>query len=143
MEALPEHDWRLLTLPARYFSWRIRGAPLSWLAEQHEVLHQSYDLLIATSMVDLATLKGLVPSLAATPTLLYFHENQFAYPKSATQHPGVEAQMVNIYGALAADRVLFNSAYNRDSFFSGARALLSRLPDHRPRDLESLLQGRT
>ncbi|WP_165840061.1 tRNA-queuosine alpha-mannosyltransferase domain-containing protein [Motiliproteus coralliicola] len=142
MEALPEHDWRLLTLPARYFSWRIRGAPLSWLAEQRDLLQQPYDLLIVTSMVDLATLKGLVPSLARTPTLLYVHENQFAYPKSSAQHPGVEAQMVNIYAALAADRVLFNSAFNRDSFLAGARELLARLPDHRPRTLDQLLQGR-
>lgn len=142
METLTEHEWTLLKLPARYFSWRIRGAPLSWLTEQKEILQQPFDLLIVTSMVDLATLKGLVPCLANTPTVLYFHENQFAYPKSHTQHPGVEAQMVNIYAALAADRVLFNSAYNRDSFLIGAKQLLNRLPDHRPKELETLLRDR-
>jgi len=77
---LSEHDWSVLTLPDRHFSWRIRGNALSWAAEQEKTLQQPFELIIATSMVDLATLKGIVPRLAAIPTLLYFHENQFAYP---------------------------------------------------------------
>jgi len=142
VSAFPEHDWCCLTLPARYFNWRVRGAPLSWLTEQGAELAQSYDLVIATSMVDLATLKGLCPRLACTPSLCYFHENQFDYPKSGQQHTSVDAQMVNLYAALAADRVLFNSAFNRDSFFAGVNRLLSRLPDHRPATIEALLEKR-
>ncbi|MEH6824457.1 MAG: DUF3524 domain-containing protein [Motiliproteus sp.] len=140
--AFPEHEWQCLSLSPRFFNWRVRGAPLSWLSEQSALLMQPYDLLITTSMVDLATLKGLIPGLARTPSLCYFHENQFEYPKSRQQHPSVDAQMVNLYAALAADRVLFNSAFNRDSFLAGVNRLLAKLPDHRPAAIEPLLESR-
>jgi glycosyltransferase involved in cell wall biosynthesis len=44
----------------------------------------------------------------------------------------LEAQMVSIYSAMAADQLLFNSRYNLDSFLAGVAALLKRLPDKLP-----------
>lgn len=129
---LPEHEWTCLTLPARYFTWRIRGNSLTWGLEQRQILEQDYDLLLATSMTDLATLRGLVPALARLPTLLYFHENQFAYPKTAHQHRSVEPQMVSLYAALCADALVFNSQYNCETFLQGLADLLRRLPDAVP-----------
>ena len=140
---LPEHDWTVLTLPDRHFSWRIRGNALSWSAEQHELLQQPFDLIVATSMVDLATLKGIVPGLAVTPTLLYFHENQFAYPESGHAHTSVEAQITSIYSAMAAERLLFNSTYNRDTFLHGAKALLKKMPDHAPVSIVDQLEHKS
>ncbi len=128
-EHFPEANWRLISLPGRHFRWRIRGNPLSWLDGLPE---GTPDLMLATSMVDLATLKGLHPRLARVPSLYYFHENQFAYPRSRQQHDSVDPQMVQIYGALAADRIVFNSVYNRDSFLDGVDELLSKLPDALP-----------
>ncbi len=124
----------MLTLPPRHFNWRIRGNPLSWLAEQAGVLNAPHDLVIATSTVDVATLRGLVPGLAATPTAVYFHENQFAYPQSEDQrkHTRLEPQMVNLYAALAADELWFNSGHNRESFIAGVKSLVAALPDHVP-----------
>lgn len=133
LKAFPGYHWKVLTLPPRYFNWRIRGNPLSWIAAESATLSLDYDLLIATSTVDLATLKGLVPSLAQCPTAVYFHENQFAYPPSPqTRQQRVEPQMVNLYAALAADQLWFNSAFNRDSFIAGCQALMRALPDHLP-----------
>ncbi len=133
MAHLPNLQWHYLSLPGRFFSWRIRGNPLSWaLGQDAQVLQQDFDLILATSMVDLATLRGLIPNLAATPAIVYFHENQFAYPKSDQQHASIEPQMVNLYSALSAQRVLFNSRYNRDSFLLGVDTLLKRLPDQVP-----------
>jgi glycosyltransferase involved in cell wall biosynthesis len=135
-EALCQHfarfEWTCLTLPARYFSWRIRGNSLTWGLEQRPLLERHYDLLLATSMTDLATLRGLVPALAQVPTVLYFHENQFAYPKSGDQHPSVEPQMVSLFAAICADRLAFNSQYNRTTFLQGVAQLLRRLPDAVP-----------
>ena len=74
---LAHHQWTQLALPPRYFNWRIRGNSMSWAFSQRELLAQQYDVLIATSMVDLSALRGFIPSLAAIPTVLYFHENQF------------------------------------------------------------------
>ncbi|MBS3744978.1 MAG: DUF3524 domain-containing protein [Wenzhouxiangellaceae bacterium] len=122
-------DWQRLELPGRHFAWRIRGNPLSWL---DMLPTEKPDLIIATSMVDLATLKGLHPRLSGVRTVLYFHENQFAYPRGKKQLKTLEPKMVQLYGALAADRVLFNSEYNRTSFLKGVRRLLDRMPDHVP-----------
>jgi len=133
MNQLSQHQWHYLTLPGRHFSWRIRGNGLSFaFGDQAHLLQQTYDLIIATSMVDLATVKGLCPKLASTPSILYFHENQFAYPKSHAQHSSIEPQMVNLYAALCADKVVFNSEFNRQSFLEGATSLLKKLPDHAP-----------
>ena len=101
-DMFPSWDWQVLALPPRHFSWRVRGNPLYWALEETETLAQAYDLLIATSMVDLATLRGLVPSLAEIPSVLYFHENQFEYPQGKQQHGLLEAQMVRIGGGAGA-----------------------------------------
>jgi len=138
-QQLPQFDWTCLTLPARFFTWRIRGNSLTWGLEQRQLLEQDYDLLLATSMTDLATLRGLVPALARLPTLLYFHENQFAYPKTAHQHSSVEPQMVSLYSALCADGLIFNSQYNRGTFLQGLADLLRRLPDGVPSGVVDLL----
>ncbi|WDE06776.1 DUF3524 domain-containing protein [Thalassomonas viridans] len=138
----PEYDWTVLTLPGRFFSWRIRGNSLSWAFSERECLEQSYDLLIATSMTDLSALKGLVPVLAGVPSIVYFHENQFAYPLSGKEFSSVEPQMLTLYSALAADSIVFNTRYNQETFFSGAAALLKKLPDQVPAGLMELLAAK-
>lgn len=132
----PAFEWEVLALPPRFFRWRIRGNPLTWLNEP--ALARPCNLLVATSMVDLASLKSFHPHLAGTPCLLYMHENQFAYPVSQRQHSSAEPRMVNLYSAIAADRVLFNSDWNRESFLDGARAFLDKMPDGLP---EGLIAG--
>ena len=124
-----ELDWQRFELPGRHFAWRIRGNPLSWLDSLPD---DAPDLIVATSMVDLATLKGLHPRLGSVPTVYYFHENQFVYPQGKAQLRALEPKMVQLYGGLAADRVLFNSEYNRSGFLEGVTRLLNRMPDHVP-----------
>lgn len=136
------HEWTQLFLPARYFNWRIRGNSLTWAFSEREKLSQHYDLLIVTSMVDLSSLRGFIPNLGQIPTLVYFHENQFAYPASDQQHKSVEPQMVNLYTALCADRLVFNSQFNRQSFFRGVGDLLKKLPDAVPEGVVEHLQAR-
>lgn len=139
--AFPEIDWRVMTLPGRHFKWRIRGNPLSWFNEI-DAASQDIDGVIATSMVDLATLRGLCPALTRVPNLYYFHENQFAYPVSEEQTPSVEPQLVQLYGALAADRLIFNSHWNARSFLDGVDALLARLPDAVPTNIRAPLEDK-
>ena len=129
LEMLRDWEWVVLELPPRHFSWRIRGNPLYWSQVQRTRLQERYDLLLATSMVDLATLRGLVPELSGLPTALYFHENQFDYPAGEGKHGLLEAQMVSLYAALASDGLLFNSRYNQQGFVDGCATLLKRLPD--------------
>jgi glycosyltransferase involved in cell wall biosynthesis len=135
-------QWRVLNLPPRYFSWRVRGNALYWSVEERTVLEEGYDLLIATSMVDLATLRGLVPALTHVPSILYFHENQFEYPQTERQHNLLEIQLTSIYAALAADRILFNSNYNQQTFMAGCAKLLRNMPDRVPPDIVPGLQDK-
>lgn len=140
---LSEHDWTVLSLPGRYFSWRMRGNSLSWAFSEAETLSKPYDLVIATSMTDLSALRGFIPSLANTPTLVYFHENQFAYPSSGKEFKSVEPCILNLYTALAADYCLFNSEYNRRTLLEGASALLAKLPDHVPSGIIERIEHRS
>lgn len=131
-QQLSEFSWTQLALPARHFSWRIRSNAMQWASQEYARLTQSHDLLIATSMVDLATLRGLVPAVAKLPTVLYFHENQFAYPVGKQRRENVEPLLVPLYSAMCAEQVAFNSAFNRTSCIEGARALSNRLPEALP-----------
>lgn len=129
--------WNCLELPGRHFRWRIRGNPLSWLDQLPDT---KPDLILATSMVDLATIRGLNPRLAQVHAIYYFHENQFIYPASENQIRSVEPQIVQLYGALAAQQIVFNSAFNRDSFLDGVDELLEKMPDAKPADVSRRLR---
>ena len=138
-----EHQWTVLTLPARFFSWRVRGNSLTWALNESETLAQDFDLILATSMTDLTGLKGLVPRLAQVPAIVYFHENQFEYPLSGKEHSSVEPQMLSIYNALSADKVVFNSQFNQSTFMLGARKLLKKLPDQVPKNIAQLIENKS
>ena len=129
-----------VTLPARFFSWRFRGNSLT-LAHDG-LLQQSFDLIVATSMTDLSALKGMAPQLAMVPTVLYFHENQFAYP-DANQGHQLERQMTSIYSAVSADRLVFNSRFNMESFLQGLDQLLKKMPDGVPAHLTESLSSKS
>lgn len=135
----PDIEWVELLLPARYFPWRVRGNSLSWAFNHRDVLTDNYDLLLSTSMTDLSALRGFVPEISSIPSIVYFHENQFAYPHNpdplAQRINVVEPQILSLYTALCADHVVFNSEYNRRSFLDGANALIKKLPDHVPEGL--------
>ncbi|MEM6990545.1 MAG: DUF3524 domain-containing protein [Myxococcota bacterium] len=127
-------QWTALTLPARHWKWRMRGSAV-WAALSHpDIVAGEYDAVWASSYVPLAELLALCPALRGVPAILYFHENQLAYPAQhgaapeRDHHYGV-TQMVS---ALAATRCVFNSAFNRDSFLEAGAALLRRMPDAIP-----------
>ncbi len=143
MDYFDDWHWQLESLPARFFNWRSRGNSLTWGLGDFPALTQNYDLVVATSMVDLATLRGLRRNLFVAPCVVYFHENQFAYPKARQQQGLLEIQLTSIYTALAADQILFNSHYNRESFLAGAQALLAKMPDGVPGGLVSQLAQRS
>jgi glycosyltransferase involved in cell wall biosynthesis len=122
----------LFHLPARFWKWRMRGAAFAF-ARQLRAQTGGYDVVFATSTLDLAHLRALLPR--RLPTVLFFHENQAAYPAPSGGTPAerdLTYAFTDLAGALAADRVAFNSAYQRDSFFAAMGRLVKRMPDARP-----------
>ena len=53
------YDWTQLVLPGRYFSWRMWGNSMQWALGERATLDQPFDVVFATSMLALASLKGL------------------------------------------------------------------------------------
>lgn len=147
VDACPAFDWTAIALPPRHFAWRVRGNALGLLEPvRRAALGRPPALVLATSMTDVVALRALCPALASTPLVVYFHENQFAYPSRAG-HTGddrlEDVRFASVLRALAADRVVFNSAWNRDSFLAGARALLARMPDAVPAFVAERLAARS
>ena len=140
----PECDWTQLVLPGHHFSWRIRSNSLQWALSERVTLDRPYDLIVATSMVDLASLKGFVPNLAHIPSILYFHENQFIYPPSQFKKKHyLDPKLVTLYAALAANKLVFNSLYNQQTFIIGVRELLKQLPEKLPVDVAQLFEEKS
>lgn len=130
------HRITLLTLEGKFWKWRMYGAAMT-LAEHYLALDYTPDLIMVTDMLDLPTfLSGIRHKLpASVPVVNYFHENQLAYPWKADsedrQHKrDLHYGMMNYHSAYASDKVLFNSAYNMDSFFMELSKLLKKMPDH-------------
>jgi glycosyltransferase involved in cell wall biosynthesis len=126
--------WTSLTLPARHWKWRMRGAASHFALEHADVLSREFDLLIASAYLPLAELIGLVPALAEIPRVLYFHENQLAYPvQEGREDPrDLHFGFTQLVSGLAATRLAFNSAHNRDSFLEAGARLLASMPDAVP-----------
>lgn len=130
--SLPQFEWVHVALSAQHFSWRTRGNSFIFAYQHRQQLAQDYDLILATSMVDLSSLRGFLPKLAQIPTIIYFHENQFVYPISNRQPNILNVQLTSIYTLLCADKVVFNSNYNLETFFDGAATLLKQMPERLP-----------
>ncbi len=133
------HRVQILSLPGKYWKWRMHGGAVA-LAKQFNELDQKTDLILATSMLDLTTFLALTRHKSAhIPTAIYFHENQLTYPWSPTD-AGVKLNQnfhyafINYVSALAADKVLFNSAYHQNSFLEALPAFLKIYPDQKGLD---------
>jgi len=123
------HEMEIVSLPARFWKWRMRGAALWFIREIKNL--KSFDGLIATNMMSLSDFKALGGS-ACPPALLYFHENQFAYPLAQGEKMDYQYGFTDITSALAADRVVFNSCFHYETFFSSLPVFLNRMPEFRP-----------
>ncbi|KAG7265378.1 hypothetical protein CRUP_005321, partial [Coryphaenoides rupestris] len=126
------------TLPAKKWHWRARTAALHFM--QAIPASSSYRVLFASSVLNLCELVALRPDLAPLKKVLYFHENQLAYPVRKDQERDFQYGYNQILSCLVADAVVFNSLFNMDSFLSSVGAFLKRMPDHRPKDLASLIR---
>lgn len=121
--------YHLVTLPAKKWHWRARTSALK-LSQMVERDHE-YTTLLTSSVTSLAELLGLRPDLAQLRKIVYFHENQLCYPVQKAKDRDFQYGYNQITSSLAADTVLFNSAYNLTSFLDNIPKFLSLQPDQR------------
>lgn len=134
------HDITLLTLAPLYWRWRMRAASLHFLQQIKQV--KDYDLVFATDMMDVAQFKALAGP-DCPPLVLYFHENQMSYPLSARarqRKPDMDAGLININSALAADQIWFNSQFHLSAFLKEVRHLIKQMPAPRPKNRVDQIQ---
>lgn len=126
------HEWTLLTLPPYKWKWRMRHGAAT-LAGEVAKLDGGWDVVLASDMLSLAELRGLVPrEVAALPAVAYFHENQLTYPVRVEKERDLHFGLTNMTTAFAAHAVWWNSAFHRDTFLEALRRTLRRMPDYQP-----------
>lgn len=130
--ASSSHRFHVLSLPANHWKWRSRHAALTLAEKADELLGtvDQPDVIVASSMLELASWRGLVrKELSRIPAVLYFHENQFTYPLSEGQTRDYHYAYSQLLSAFAADEVWFNTEYHAHEFFDAASEWLARMPD--------------
>jgi glycosyltransferase involved in cell wall biosynthesis len=139
-------EYDLLTLPARKWKWRMAGSAIT-LADEVRSLHSAghrWDLIFASTFVDLPVFLGLArEAVAGVPAVVYFHENQLAYPNRYERDWDFSYPLVNARSALAADACAFNSAFNLESFVGEIPRFLARFPDHVPAGMAERIRERS
>jgi glycosyltransferase involved in cell wall biosynthesis len=141
-EQYSKHRWTILTLPPRHWKWRMRHAAIYFAEEIKRRIGEGeqWDIVFCSDMLNLAEFRGLMPrQISGIPIVMFFHENQFAYPVREGYQRDEHLAFTNFTSALAADRIWFNSKYNFDSMVAGLTRRLKRWPDFQPRKaIESL-----
>ncbi len=163
LPALAESGWHsdVLTLPARKWKWRMRGAAITmadealrmhrdWLTERagREVGRPSararWDLVYASTFINLAEFIALAgPAVEGVPRAVYFHENQLLYPNRHTAEWDLQFPLTNITSALAADVCLFNTHWNMDGFLSEIPGFIRQFPDHHPKGVAERIASKS
>jgi glycosyltransferase involved in cell wall biosynthesis len=133
------HRIDLLTLPARFWKWRMRGAALYYTSKIPSL--KKYDGLITTDLMSLSDLKALWgPTFP--PALVYFHENQVSYPLAPGESIDYQFGWTDITTALAADRVIFNSHTHLKAFFSLLPGFIDMMPEYEPKWVVDSIRSR-
>ncbi|MBT8332498.1 MAG: DUF3524 domain-containing protein [Deltaproteobacteria bacterium] len=122
------HKIDLVTLPARFWKWRMRGAALYFIKKAPSL--NRYDGLLTTGLMSVSDFKALSKD-PCPPILTYFHETQLTYPLAPGEHMDFQFGFTDITTALAADRILFNSQTHKDAYFSHLPGFLKMMPEYR------------
>lgn len=150
------HHYELITLPARKWKWRMRGAAI-WFAQDGNNWmplpsskdgggggDRAVDLILTNDMLSVADLRALLPPhLASVPIVCYFHENQLTYPVPNEADRDYQYGMTNITSCLTADSVWFNSHYHLEAFLKAADSLLRRMPDFVPKRVADSIRSKS
>jgi len=112
------------------------------LAQWLQTCGRQFDIIFASDFLSMADFAGLCPAAAGIPKIAYFHENQFAYPEQLEEKRDYQFLFTNITTCLAADRVIFNSAWHRESFVRETAAFMHRMPDFVPQGIAQSIDAK-
>ncbi len=140
------HNMTLLSLPGRFWKWRMQGAAVT-LARQFLQSPTVPDVIVADDMLDLATFMALTrKKTAGVPVVLYMHENQVTYPLPENPKSGPMRRnwgvreraygLLNWKAMLTADQIWFNSEYHRHIWFEALPLFLKHYQEYR--ELETI-----
>jgi glycosyltransferase involved in cell wall biosynthesis len=139
-------EWTLVTLPARKWKWRMRGAAISMSQEVRALAEAGahFDIIFASTFLNLAEFRGLVGvGVARVPAIVYFHENQLVYPNRHTAEWDFQFPLTNITTALSAERCVFNTHWNLDRFCEEIPRFIREFPDHHPLGLAEAIAAKS
>jgi glycosyltransferase involved in cell wall biosynthesis len=128
------HDIRLITHEGQFWKWRLAGGFVTIAEALEPAIEEDGrpDLLLASSMLDLAGVLGLARHLLdGVPAAIYFHENQITYPSLGRTRVEASPGLANWGSLLACDGAAFNSAFHREAFFDALPTFLGAYPDQR------------
>ena len=136
------HEMHLVTLPGSFWQWRLTGGFVG-LAAGIDKAADRYgrpDLILATSLVDVAGLRGMVSrQFGSVPTALYMHENQITYPAISRSRTERNYGLINWTSLVTADTVAFNSEFHRAALMAALPGFLNEFPDeHHHQYIESV-----
>lgn len=127
------HRVHLVTHEGRFWKWRLSGGAATLAGEVRRAMGEvgPPDVILATSMVDLAGLLGMLRHDLAVPAALYMHENQVTYPVAGRTRAEHRLGLITWLSMLAASGIAINSAYHRDALFDALGPFLRSFPDRR------------
>ena len=141
-----EHDVHLVTHEDRFWRWRTRGSAVTLATEvrAHVAEHGQPDVLVVSSMVDLAALVGLSRrDVGAVPVLHYVHESQLVHPPGRGRTLDRDLAVTGWQNLVAADVAVFNSEFHRQALFDALPGFLHSFPDRRHEHLIDEVGART
>ncbi|XP_046457036.1 glycosyltransferase-like domain-containing protein 1 isoform X1 [Daphnia pulex] len=133
--------YELFTLPGKKWHWRARTSAL-YFAEVIPRKHV-FEVLFASSVLNLAELIALRPDLMTCTKILYFHENQLIYPVRKQQERDFQYGYNQIISCMVADKIFFNTLFNLNSFLDSIPSFFKLQPDHRPKNLEEFIRPKS
>ena len=139
------HAVEIWKMTPRKWKWRMRGSAYHFAELARSAPDGSAPgVVLASDFLNLCDWPALAPpGFRDAPSILYFHENQITYPLGAEARTDFQYGWINLSSALAADRVLFNSAYHLEEFLREVTRVLALMPDHVPGGLPERIGERS
>lgn len=147
LAAHSRHRVETVTMTARFWKWRMHGGAVTLARKAEALVDGGFrpDVILASSMVNLPAWLALVrrSGLASVPVVMVFHENQLTYPLPPGTPRDATYGYLNYLSALAADRIVFNSAFHEAEFFEALPDLLRAFPDYTHFDTVQALRAKS